>query len=52
MKKRTGLFNGHWYSMSGQRLRRLTRSEIAECYRLWAKHRDVRAGRAQEKAAA
>ena len=40
------MFDGYWRSMSGQRLRRLTRAEIAELYRLWSKHRDIREGRA------
>ena len=45
MKKRAALFNGHWYSTDGRKLRRLTRAEIAELYRLWSKHADVRTGR-------
>ena len=44
--KRQGLWNGYWLSMSGKRLRRLTRAEIAELYRLYYAHKDIREGKA------
>ena len=45
MRKRNpkqGLWNGYWYSMEGKQLRRLRKAEVAEAYRLWAKHKDIR----------
>ena len=44
-RKRTGLFNGFWLDHEGRRIRRLTGAELAELYRLRAKHRDVLLGR-------
>jgi hypothetical protein len=44
-RKRPGLFLGWWTDSDGRRIRRLTRAELAECYRLRAKHRDVLMGR-------
>ena len=49
---RAALFNGYWLDMRGQRLQRVSRSELAECHRLWAKHADIRQGRAKEQLAA
>jgi len=46
-RRSPGLFCGFWFDLDGRRLRRMTRREIAEAYRLWAKHRDVREGRVQ-----
>ena len=43
--KRASLFDGFWKDMSGRRMRRLTRAEMAEVWRLWAKHGDIREGR-------
>jgi hypothetical protein len=45
--RRLGLFCGYWTTLDGQRIRRATRAEIGEAYRLWAKHRDIRAGRSR-----
>jgi hypothetical protein len=42
---KTGLFNGFWYAKRGGKIRRATRAEIAEAYRLWSRHADVRTGR-------
>ena len=41
-RRRPTLFNGYWTTLDGQRLRRITREELCELYRLWAKHRDLR----------
>ncbi len=41
---KAGLFNGYWVARGGKRIRRATRAEIAEAYRLWAKHADIRTG--------
>ena len=44
--KRTGLFEGWWRDpATGQRLGRVRRDELAEVYRLWRAHRDIREGR-------
>ena len=46
-RRRPPLFNGYWTSpQDGTRIRRATRLELAAAYRLWAKHADIRAGRA------
>jgi hypothetical protein len=45
-RARTGLFYGFWFDLAGHRLRRASRAELAEAYRLWAKHADIRTGRA------
>jgi hypothetical protein len=42
---KTGLFNGYWVARGGKKIRRATRAELAEAYRLWAKHSDIRTGR-------
>jgi hypothetical protein len=42
--KREALFDG--YCVEDGKRRRLTRAELAECYRLWAKHADIRTGKA------
>lgn len=53
MKRRSGLFHeycresgwlkdGRWADEPVER--KLTREELAECYRLWRKHRDIREG--------
>ena len=39
--KRVGLFRGYWYDLEGHELRRATRAELAEAYRLRAKHSDL-----------
>jgi hypothetical protein len=45
MKRRPGMFYGWWFDpMSGRRLQRATRAELATAYKLWARHADVRAG--------
>jgi hypothetical protein len=45
-RRSPGLFCGYWTDpRSGERIRRATRREIAEAYRLWAKHADIRAGK-------
>lgn len=33
---------GFWFDAAGRKLRRLYRSELAECRRLWARHADIR----------
>ena len=45
-KRREPLFDGYWTTLSGERLGRITRDEMRELHRLWAKHRDIREGRA------
>jgi hypothetical protein len=46
-RRAPGLFRGFWFDPeSGRRLQRASRREIADAYRLWAKHRDIREGRA------
>ena len=46
-RRAPGLFVGYWYDpLNGRRLQRASRREIANAYRLWAKHRDIREGRA------
>ena len=42
MKRRPGLFNGYWWTLEGEKIRRASRADIAEAYRLWAKHADIR----------
>jgi hypothetical protein len=42
--KKPSLFNGFWLDSTGQKVRRVYRSEIAEAYRLWAVHKDIREG--------
>ena len=39
---KAGLFNGYWFARGGKKIRRATRAELAELYRLWAKHADIR----------
>lgn len=34
--QRQGLFRGYWYDQAGRKLRRVTRPELAEAYRLMA----------------
>ena len=41
---KAGLFNGFWIARGGKRIRRATRAELADAYRLWAKHADIRTG--------
>ena len=48
MKRRPGMFFGYWYDpTTGRRLQRATRAELAAAYRAWARHADVRLGRAR-----
>ena len=42
--KRAGLFNGYWYDLEGQKLRRIRRDEYPMLYRVWREHRDIRLG--------
>jgi hypothetical protein len=43
---RASLFHGFWVDpATGRRLERVSRAEMAEVWRLWIKHRDVREGR-------
>jgi hypothetical protein len=42
--KRESLFEGYWRDMEGRRLRRIRRDEMADLWRMWAKHRDIREG--------
>jgi hypothetical protein len=42
--KRQGLFVGFWFDLDGRKLRKVRKSELAEAYRLIAKHKDVRSG--------
>jgi hypothetical protein len=44
VKRQGGLFCGFW-TWNGERLSRARRSDLAEAYRLWAVHRDIREGR-------
>lgn len=45
-RSRPPLFNGFWADpLTGHRLGRATRAELAEAWRLWAVHRDIREGR-------
>jgi len=43
--KRESLFFGYWLDMEGHRLSRVSRSELAVAWRLWATHKDIREGR-------
>lgn len=38
------LFEDYWVDLAGNRIRRATKRELADAYRLWAKHRDIRRG--------
>jgi hypothetical protein len=38
VKRRPGPFHGYWFSLDDKKLRRASRDDIAEAYRLWAKH--------------
>ena len=50
MKRRPELFRGHWVDpIPGERLRRVTREEMREAWRLWVRHRDIREGRVEPK---
>jgi hypothetical protein len=44
-RRRLGLFYGFWYDLAGHKLRKAWRSELADAYRLWDKHSDIREGR-------
>ena len=44
-KPKEGLFSGFWVDPVTGKKNRLQRAELAECYRLWAKHKDIRTGR-------
>jgi hypothetical protein len=44
VKRREAFFEGYWRDMEGQRLRRITREELREIWRLWTVHRDIREG--------
>ena len=46
VKRKGSLFEGYWRDMNGRRMRRLTRSEMREVWRLWSRHKDIRDGRA------
>lgn len=49
MRRRPSLFHGYWTDpATGRRVGRLTRAELAEAWRLWSRHRDVREGWATE----
>ena len=39
-----GLWRGYWFDMRGKKLGRVRRPELAEAYRLWALHKDIREG--------
>lgn len=41
---RAGLFNGHWLTMDGQKIRKIRRDEYGSLYGLWRRHADVRLG--------
>jgi hypothetical protein len=48
-RRRPAFFSGYWTDpASGAKLRRVRREELRECWRLWARHRDVREGWAKE----
>jgi hypothetical protein len=51
MRRRPALFNGFWTTLDGKPLRRVTREELRELHRLWAKHRDFRERPAHSKEA-
>lgn len=42
--KRAGLFSGFWQTLEGGRLSKVSRAELAEAYRLRAKHSDLISG--------
>lgn len=45
-RRRPAFFSGYWTNpATGGRLGRVTRVELAEAWRLWAAHRDIREGR-------
>ncbi len=45
-RKRPAFFDGWWTDpATGRRLQRVRRAEMAEVWRLWTKHRDIREGR-------
>jgi hypothetical protein len=46
-RRRASLFSGYWRDESGEKGPRVSRPELAEAWRLWARHRDVREGRAE-----
>jgi hypothetical protein len=49
VKQRPALFDGRWQALDGKQLRRVTRREMAEIWRLWIRHADVREGRTKEQ---
>jgi hypothetical protein len=44
VKRRPAMFNAFYVDHNGAK-QRLTRQELAECWRLWCRHADVRLGR-------
>ena len=42
VKRRSGLFNGYWWTLEGERIRRASRTNIAEAYRLGEARRHPR----------
>jgi hypothetical protein len=45
-RRRPGLFHEYWYDLNGQEIRKATKAELSEAYRLWVVHADIREGRA------
>jgi hypothetical protein len=43
-RRRPGLFYEYWYSLDGTKLRKATKAELTEAYRLWVVHADIREG--------
>jgi hypothetical protein len=43
-RRRLGLFCEYWYDLRGQKLQKATKAELAEAYRLWVVHSDIREG--------
>lgn len=44
-RKRPAFWNSHWETLDGKPIRRITREEYRELWRLWMKHKDIREGR-------
>jgi len=46
VKRRPSLFHGFWRDPSSGKKWRVTQHEMREVWRLWARHADIRQGRA------
>ena len=47
-RRRPALFHGYWLDPASGNKKRVTRAEMAEVWRLWTRHRDIREGWAKE----